>query len=322
MALKNKIILAIALGTILEMASAQAYIVPGGPAPEQPTPIYQQPDNPYRPSPPPAPIPSPLPGGYDGGGYGPNQGNNGYGNQEQRVIQVRRRMMNEQLSLLQLAGIDSRYDGYTIQSIVVYASGNAPNSQLVLIVNGQRDSSALAVRGAATITPRYQATLGQGQVRDLQLFVAGGADVDSVVLNLQANNNGGGYNPGHGGGNHHGGHGGGGNFGREIMVPLSVARRMISNDQLDISQYIDMYQYNGMRITAIEIQAASVYQVALMDVLINGCAQGSTVQLNNYLQTYSVYPQNAVIGQTASNIVINTRGDMEIRGVTLRLSRR
>lgn len=327
MALKNKIFLAIAVSTLLGMASAKAYIVPGGARPEPPPqggigpipqPGQQQPN---RPTPPPAPIPvpgdnggyNPYPGnggnnggGYpgNGGGYGPGNGG-GYNNQEQRVIQVRRRIMNEQLPLLQLAGIDRRYDGYTVQSITVYSSGSGPRSEVALVINNQRDASAMSPRGAVTLIPRYQAVLGQ--VRTLQLAVSGGVDIDSIILNLQPRNGG-----GHGGGNQ----------GREISVPLSVARRMLGNDRLDITPYVDVYQYRGMRITAIEIEAAALYQVAFIDVLINSFGQGNSVQIGNYIQRYTVYPQDAVIGQSAASIVLSTRGDMDIRGVTLRLSRR
>ncbi len=336
MALKDKIFLAIAVSTLLGMASAKAYIVPGGQPPPQggigPIPQPLPPQQPNNPAPPP-PIPppggnngggynpypgnggnngggypgdgggyNPYPGQDNGGGYGP--GNGGYNNQEQRVIQVRRRIMNEQLPLLQLAGIDRRYDGYTIQSVVVYVSGSGPRSEVALVINNQRDTNAYSPRGAVTLIPRYQAVLGQ--VRSMQLSVAGGVDVDSIVLNLQ---------PRSGGGN------GGGQWG-DISVPLSVARRMLGSDRLDITPYIDMYQYRGYRITAIEIEAAALYQVAFIDVLINSFGQGPSVQIGNYNQRYSVYPQDAVIGQSAASIVLSTRGDMDIRGVTLRLSRR
>ncbi|MDG0815130.1 hypothetical protein [Bdellovibrio svalbardensis] len=331
MALKNKIFLAIAVSTLLGMASAKAYIVPGGTRPEPPPqggigPIPQPiPQQPNAPVPPPMPLPGDDGGGYNpypgngggyppgnGGGYGPGQGGGGYNDQEQRVIQVRRRIINEQLPLLQLAGIDRRYDGYTVQSIVVYVSGSGPRSDMSLVINGQRDASAVSPRGAVTLIPRYKAVLGRGQVNSIQLAISGGVDVDSIVLNLQPRN-GGGYPPGNGGG---------GNWGREITVPLSVARRMLGNDRLDISPYIDMYQYRGMRITAIEIEAAALYQVAFIDVLINSFGQGPSVQIGNYIQRYTVYPQDAVIGQSAASIVLSTRGDMDIRGVTLRLSRR
>ncbi|QDK39374.1 hypothetical protein [Bdellovibrio sp. NC01] len=314
MALKNKIFLAIALSTVLGMATAKAYIVPGGggqtPPPQggiQPLP----PQQPQQPVPPPIPAPGDnggyQGGGYPGGGYGPGYPTQPSNGQETRSIQVRRRIMNEQLPILRLANLDRGYNGYIVQSITVYASGSSPRSEVALIINGQRDANAYSPRGAVTLVPRYRAEIGQ--VRDIQLQVSGGVDLDSVVINIMAPN-GGGYPPGNGGG-----------WGREITVPLSVARRMLGNDRLDISPYINMNQYRGMRITAIEIEAAALYQVGFIDVLINSFGQGQSLQIGNYVQRYTVVPQDAVIGQSAASIVLSTRGDMDIRGVTLRLRR-
>lgn len=307
MALKNKIFLAIAVSTLLGVVSAKAYIVPGAGGGIQPVP--QGPgNNGPRPLPPQQPPQQPQPPAppQQGGGYPPYPGNGGYNGQEQRTIQVRRRIMNENLSLLQLAGIDRRYDGYTVQSITAFISGSAPRAQVSLVINGQQDSSSFANRGAVTLVPRYAAVLGQ--VRDITLSVMGGVDLDTVVITLQAQQNGGGGN--------------GPGWGRDITLPLQISRRMQGADRVDLTQYINVNQYRGYTITAIEIEASSVYQVAFIDLFINGFTQGQAIQLSNFVQRYSVYPQNAVIGQSAASIVIGNRGDLDVRSVTLRLSRR
>ncbi|HEX7674669.1 MAG TPA: hypothetical protein VF412_10885 [Bdellovibrio sp.] len=309
MALKNKIFLAIAVSTLLGMASAKAYIVPGQGGGFQQGPRDNNGPRPLPPQQPMPPAPPQQGGGYppypgNGGGYGP--GNGGYNGQEQRTIQVRRRIMNENLPLLQLAGIDRRYDGYIVQSVTAFISGSAPRAQVSLVINGQQDASSFANRGAITLVPRYAAVLGQ--VRDITLSVMGGVDLDTVVITLQARQDGGGdHGPG---------------WGREITLPIPVARRMLGADRLDITQYINVNQYRGYRITAVEIEAASLYQVAFLDLYINGFTQGQSIQIGNFVQRYSVYPQDAVIGQSAASIVIGNRGDLDVRGVTLRLSRR
>ncbi|HWU42690.1 MAG TPA: hypothetical protein VN132_04600, partial [Bdellovibrio sp.] len=203
--------------------------------------------------------------------------------------------------------IDRRYDGYIVQSITAYVSGSGPRAQMSLIINGQYDASASVGRGAVNLYPRYQAVLGQ--VRDIQLSIDGGVDLDSVVLTLQQRD---------GWDHHHGG----GDWDRDITVPLSIMRRMQGNDRLDITSYIDMNQFRGMRLSSIEIEANSLYQVAFIDVLINGFTQGQSLQIGNYVQRYSVFVRDAVIGQSAASIVISNRGDLDIRSVTLRLSRR
>ena len=271
MALRSKLNTALALTLFFATISANAYIVPGGPRPE---PVRPAP----APMPPaPAPIPAPLPpgnGGYNpypgngGGGYGPGNGG-GYQGVERRDIRVMRRVVNETLPLLQLAGLGPRYQGYVVESVVLQARGSDRRTDVSLIINGQRDASVMSPAGVVTLSPRYRAELGQ--VRTLQLAVNGMVDLDSVTLNLRAPNNG----------------GGGGGWG-ELQVPLQVSRRMAGNDRLDLTQYIDINRYRGMRIVAIEIEANSVYQVAFLDVQINSFNQGQSLQIGNYVQRYTV----------------------------------
>lgn len=154
----------------------------GGPMPyPRPYPAPAPTPHPYpAPSPYPSPYPTPAPYPGNGGGYGPGQG--GYRGQEQRIIQVRRRIFAEQMPLFMLAGIDNRYFGYVVQSVTVNTIGSAPGSQVALIVNGQREQSYFTATGSIYLLPRYQAVIGQ--VRDIQLSVMGLVDVESVVITL------------------------------------------------------------------------------------------------------------------------------------------
>ncbi len=139
----------------------------------------------------PAPVPPPPPnypgnGGYNpnpggGGGYNPNPGHGG-GYQDQRVVQIQRRVYNENIPLFLLAGIDGRYNGYTVQSVMVYVLGSAPGSQVSLIINGHFEPGAYSPMGPITLMPRFPAVIGQ--VHDIQLSVAGMADIQYVVINL------------------------------------------------------------------------------------------------------------------------------------------
>jgi hypothetical protein len=105
-------------------------------------------------------------------------------------------------------------------------------------------------------------------------------------------------------------------------VPVYVNRRMYGNDRLDLTQYLDLYQYRGYRLVAIDFIASAAYNTALVDVLINGFQTGPTTNLNPYNQSYRVYPNGTpYIGQGADSIVFYTRGDSFIQQVTLQIAR-
>jgi len=107
-----------------------------------------------------------------------------------------------------------------------------------------------------------------------------------------------------------------------ISVPVYVDRYMYSNDRIDIGQYVNLYQYRGYRIVAIDFTANAMYNTALIDVLINGFQVAPTVNLNSYPNNFRIFPnQNNYIGYGADSIVIYGRGDSYIRNVFLQLSR-
>ncbi len=106
-----------------------------------------------------------------------------------------------------------------------------------------------------------------------------------------------------------------------ISVSLNVYTSLSSSDRLDLTQYIDMYRYEGYRIDRIDIDAQAMYQTAFINVIINGFNAGNNLQVDDYNRTVSAYPNDMVIGQGATSIVLYTQGNMTITGVTLQLSR-
>jgi hypothetical protein len=98
------------------------------------------------------------------------------------MVQIQRRVFNENIPLFLLAGIDGRYNGYTVQSVMVYVGRSAPGSQVSLIINGHFEPGAYSPMGPITLMPRFPAVIGQ--VHDIQLSVAGMADIQYVVINL------------------------------------------------------------------------------------------------------------------------------------------
>lgn len=292
MTLKNNLLIVFAAITLTSL-NAGAYIV-GGPV---------------------------QPGSGNGGGYNPGAPGGGYppprddfgnggglqGRQEQKIIYLNRSVANETLPLRQLANIGPNYDGYTVESVVVDLRSSGYGASISLMADGRVEDAAYSPQGSIALHPQFRAVLGQ-DIRTLQLDVRGFADIQSITVNLRDGNT---YNrpdrPDR--------------YGQGMDLPLYVNRRMYGNDRLDLTQYIDMYRYSGYRIQEIVIEATPVYNTALLDLLINGFNQGQTLQIDRYSSRQSIFPNNAILGQGADSIVLYTRGDLDIRNVTLRLIR-
>lgn len=107
-----------------------------------------------------------------------------------------------------------------------------------------------------------------------------------------------------------------------VSVPVYVDRYMYSNERIDIGQYVNLYQYRGYRLVAIDFTANARYNTALIDILINGFQVAPTINLNAYRNNFRIFPnQNTYIGYGADSIVIYGSGDLYIGNVVLQLSR-
>ncbi|MGZ3770289.1 MAG: hypothetical protein ACXWQ7_14100 [Bdellovibrio sp.] len=321
MTLRNNLLVALAAMTLTSL-NAKAYIV-GGPV-SGPGGVYN-PGIPERHDIPGGPVVPQNPRGDIGRGDGWRGGDRGdrggwrrgdrdgrrdggyLGRQEQKIIYVGRRICNETLDLRRLADIDQNYSGYNVESVVVEVNFGDDNSQLSLLVDERVVDTARSSQGTVMLQPPYSSVLDR-DIRNLQVDIRGEMQIQSVTINLRANDR---YDrpdrpdrPDQG-----------------MDIPLYVNRRLLGNDRLDLTQYIDVNQYRGFRIQQIVIDATPVYNTALIDVLINGFTQGQTLQVDRSSYSQIVRPNNAVLGQGADSIVLYTRGDLDIRNITLRLSR-
>lgn len=294
MTLQNTVLLAFSALTLVA-TSVDAQIRPGPSRPPIPSP--QQP-------PAVTPLPS-VPSRPGQGGGGQHQIGN-----EQKVVNVYRRVNNETLALRQLANIGANYNGARVQSILVFVRNSGPQSQLSFLVNNQAQSSFRAPRGQVHFAPYGQAILGR-DIQGLQVQVQGNIEIDQIIVNLQRQ----------------------GNQPRPpvptpqpppvraVEVPVYLNQRHYGNSRVDVSRMVDMYRYRDYRIEEIVIDATPSYNTALMDVLINSFQQGPTLQFDVRYRQHRVRPMNAVIGRGADNIVLQTRGDILVHQVTLRLVR-
>lgn len=255
---------------------------PGRPLPPRPEPGRPVPPRPVPPRPvPPSPYP-PQPSVIT------------------RTIFIGRNVVNEVLPLRQLAGIGSEFQGYELESVRMNVLGGAYGTVAELLINNQVEDSLVNPMGSVYLRPRYSRTIGYDS-QSLRLRVAGQLNVDRIDITLRET-----YQPGPG---------------ADVSLPIQLQRRMFNGDRVDVSSYVDLWNYQGYRIQAIEIDGQAYYNNGTMiDVLANSFLVGS-VMLDPYSSSV-LYPTNSlVIGRNADSLVLIARGDALIRSVTLHLTR-
>ncbi len=286
---------------------ANAYIVPGLPAP---LPGYEEPfpgdtnepcDNPYEPCQP----------QYPGNPYDPNPGHDDqpdYGQGEVKRVYIGRSVRNERLPLRELAGLGSAYRGYEVVSV---RARTRPNSNATTTVQLVADGRVIATQRnpgyQIDLRPQIRAELGT-VVRSLQLTVSGSTYIEDIEIQVvRGNGGGGGYDPQPG-------------YGQQ-RVDIRVDRSMYGDDRIDLTQYVNLSQYRGYAIEEVIVTGSSQYEVAFLDLLINSFNQGQAT-LSQYRQNHSYRLNNRpVIGRDASSIALYSRGNLTIERVTLVLSR-
>lgn len=252
----------------------------------------------------PSPIPS-FPGNpAPGPGY-PGPGGPGYGRQESRNIFIGQRIGNTDLPLRQLGRIGDDYRGYAVESVVAELRGFDQSTQISLVTDGRQGDTIYNPQGRILLRPRFGDVIGR-DFTQLVLSVRGVVDIGNITVNLV--DRGGGYNPGPG-------------PGYPEMININIHRRMFGISRLELAPYIDMYRYRGYRIESVDVEAQAAFNNALLDLLINGYNQGQTIGVDQFRRMISFRPYNATIGYGGDSIAINTRGDVDIFRVTIRLAR-
>jgi hypothetical protein len=227
---------------------------------------------------------------------------------EQRRIPIYRLLANETLSLRQIAGIDRRFDGYVVESVVVQVRRSSLGAQMRLLLDGRPSASSNFINGEVYLTPFSRAKLGR-DFFDMHLDVRGWAEVDSITINLRQGR--GPIRPAPGNGRYE----------PALDIPISIYRRTYGHDRIDLSPYLNLQQYRGHQISSIEIEATPVYNSGLIDVMINGFSQEPTLRFDRWNARQEIYPTSAVIGYGAESIVLYTNGELDVKRITLRLTR-
>jgi hypothetical protein len=222
------------------------------------------------------------------------------GSTDQRSVVLRQRYVNSRIQLRQLLGIDNRFDGYSIDSVVVDVHGSTANTRMDLLINNQIQESAYTPVGRMTFHPLKPVVFGNG-VRDAQtldLGIAGLSDIDAVTLNMKRP----GTSP------------------VQISVPLNIFKRMYGNDRIDLNQYLDLTQYQGMRVVSMDIVGRANAGNALLDIVIGSRNSTQGISLSETQQTFTVNLQDVVIGTAEDFVSLLNNGDLNIDTVTLKLA--
>lgn len=204
--------------------------------------------------------------------------------------------------LRQLADLDRSARGMVIDSVRVDVRATNYRADLRLALNNNIEAVASGVSWGVTLYPRSYARVGY-ELASLRLDVLGTLQVDQIVVNLRD----GGYNPPP-------------QPGPDLSVPVSIYRTMPNGSRLDLNQYMNLGAYRGYRVNSIEIVARSLYNAALLDVLVNSF-QAGTIQLSPNSTRSVIYTNGQIIGQGFDNVMLSARGDVAVDTVTLRLSR-
>lgn len=217
-----------------------------------------------------------------------------------RTIFLNRIVTNEILPLRQLAGIGSEFNGFRLESVRLDVLGGINGSTAQLVVNNQVEAGVVNPLGSIYLAPRTSREIGY-DLQGLALRVNGSLNMRQIDITLR------------------------GSFdrpdrpGEDLLVPVPVQRRLIGNDRLEIGDYVNLDTYRGYRLVSLEVEAESLTNNSLVDVLLNSDLLASFAV--NRQVSRAIVPGNRIELGFGDSLVLMTRGDLLIRNVTLRLSR-
>jgi predicted nucleic acid-binding Zn-ribbon protein len=232
-----------------------------------------------------------------------------YGQREVKQIYVGRSVRNERLPLRQLMGLDARYRGWDVVSVRAQTRPDSPSTTVAQLVSDGRIVAEQRNPGyQLNLIPRSRLVLG-ANASSLQLAISGSTFIEMIEVELMDNSGGGAYDP-----NPY--------PGQSDRVVINIYRSTVGNSRIDLTSYIDLRQHRGQRVESIEVRARADYNVAITELLINSFRVGALQFSGGYMQSQTLFlNQRPLLGQEASSIVLQTRGNMQIESVIIHLSR-
>ncbi|HPI41110.1 MAG TPA: hypothetical protein PLJ21_09920 [Pseudobdellovibrionaceae bacterium] len=221
---------------------------------------------------------------------------------------------NSEIPLRALFDIDREFYGYTIDSIQVeVSSAGFRNTRLSLEVNGQRVDSEFDPQGWITLDPGMWDQIGT-EIRTLRLDVQGRLHIGGIYINLRRFSDDGSVNPNPGPGYQT----------IQLSVPgYLLPRRMFGNDQISLGQMINLNDYVGYKLDEVVIEGEALYNNALLDVIVEGMQVGPSMVFGSQIGQIQVLRPNIrqAVSVSYDSILLRNRGDLNLRQITLRLSR-
>jgi hypothetical protein len=291
----------------------------GGGSPVDPSPYDPRPDRPGRPGRPDHPNrpDNPFEPGRPGNPWEPGRPDRPdrpdypdypqypdrphYG--DRREIYVSRRVQNEHMDLLQLAGLDRWSDrGTEIESVEIYAQPGAVQSSLALNADGFVVDSENWPSSYNVLTPNRRLVIGDN-LNQLSLGVRGVLYIDRIVVNIRN----GGYNP------------------PPPPPPQDgvaqgyVGQSFYYDTVLDLERATDLYRYRGYRVVSVTIRGRQLDSRGSGRVIINGVTAGR-INLQSGRDTVRM-PINAVVGRDLQSLDLQIVPSLQIDSVEIGLSR-
>jgi hypothetical protein len=199
--------------------------------------------------------------------------------------------------------LGTRYRGYDIDSVSISMRdlNSGTSSTLKLLVNNEIQDAVYDATDYVTLYPRYSPALSDANMK-LSLKVEGKVYINSIEVRLRRSD----YQ---------------GEWG-QMRLPVGIDQTMYDYDTLNLADFMDLGQYRGSRLIAIEVSADAYYAHANLQLVVDGYVDGQATVIGTG-KTVMIFPrQGLVIGDNANSLVLTTSGGavVSINDVTLRLS--
>ena len=110
---------------------------------------------------------------------------------------------------------------------------------------------------------------------------------------------------------------------RDIVIPLKIERYTSTMGEVNVRRYLkNVEDYHGLRLAAIEVEAAALNESAATTLLVNEIQQGQALSLEQVpLKFLIVLDTDFFMGQGAEEIKLLTQNPAYIKNVNLILTR-
>lgn len=190
--------------------------------------------------------------------------------------------------------------GRSIESLNVVMWAPGGRSQATLLENG-RPTGPTQLIGAYTASYYFNVQFS-GARSMLELQINGPVYIETVTARVNGS-----------------GHQSPGWPQRPVVLTEWVNQTFRGGGYLDLYSVVDLYRYQGMRVTRILMRGTSARGLGQAELQVNGMSQGQ-VNVGTWSQEYSFYPYGiARLGYEIQNLNILLRGNITVESVTVEL---